>query len=80
MAKRSLPPGLLWTDSVPATPFLRALAQNRDEGPDHDRSLSDEETIKEALAMGANEAFLVMGGELDGMESAPAAALLAGAR
>jgi electron transfer flavoprotein beta subunit len=38
-----------------------------------------EETIKEALAMGADEAILVTAPELDGAESAKAALLLAGA-
>ena len=38
-----------------------------------------EETIKEALAMGADEAVLVTAPELDGAESAQAALLLAGA-
>ncbi|MCX5917404.1 MAG: electron transfer flavoprotein beta subunit/FixA family protein, partial [Deltaproteobacteria bacterium] len=38
-----------------------------------------EETIKEALAMGADEAVLVIAPELDGAESAKAALLLAGA-
>ena len=38
-----------------------------------------EETIKEALAMGADEALLVTAPELDGAESAKAALLLAGA-
>jgi electron transfer flavoprotein beta subunit len=38
-----------------------------------------EETIKEALAMGADEALLVTAPELDGVESAGAAVLLAGA-
>jgi electron transfer flavoprotein beta subunit len=38
-----------------------------------------EETIKEALAMGADEAILVTASELDGAESAKAALLLAGA-
>jgi electron transfer flavoprotein beta subunit len=37
------------------------------------------ETIKEALAMGADEAVLVMAPELDGAESARAAVLLGGA-
>ena len=38
-----------------------------------------EETIKEALAMGADEAVLVMAPDLEGAESAKAALLLAGA-
>lgn len=38
-----------------------------------------EETIKEALAMGADEAILVTAPELDGAESAQAALLLSGA-